>query len=173
MQGLERSALSDRQEPDAHMTLSEVAWPVFREVSVLAPFGAGNPKPLFRISGVTVASMRRFGKEKNHVEVQLVCRETGASLRAFDFSGHPKIFSATPRQASRSPSSGPLSAIRTAAAHIPSCGYRQRVIMYSSSMQKVIIYTLYHNTSCWLRGRPTAAMDYAAGNNLHRWRSAE
>ncbi|MEK7480266.1 MAG: single-stranded-DNA-specific exonuclease RecJ [Patescibacteria group bacterium] len=96
MQGLERSALSDRQEPDAHMTLSEVAWPVFREVSVLAPFGAGNPKPLFRISGVTVASMRRFGKEKNHVEVQLVCRETGASLRAFDFFRAPEDFSATP-----------------------------------------------------------------------------
>src|SRR3989338_5966202 len=96
--GLERSALSDSQEPDAHILLSEVAWPVFREVSILGPFGAGNPKPLFRISGVTVSSLRRFGKEKNHVEVQLVCKETGSSLRAFDFFRAPEDFSATPAE---------------------------------------------------------------------------
>ena len=98
IQGLERAALSDRQEPDAHIILSEVAWPVFKEVSVLAPFGAGNPKPLFRISGVTVSSLRRFGKEKNHVEVQLVCHETGFSLRAFDFFRAPEDFSTTPAE---------------------------------------------------------------------------
>ena len=96
--GLERSAPSDSQEPDAHILLSEVAWPVFREVSILGPFGAGNPKPLFRISGVTVSSLRRFGKEKNHVEVQLVCKETGSSLRAFDFFRAPEDFSATPAE---------------------------------------------------------------------------
>jgi single-stranded-DNA-specific exonuclease len=96
--GLERSAVSGRQEPDAHITLSEVGGTVFRDVSKLGPFGAGNPKPLFRISGVAVSSMRRFGKEKNHVEVQLVCHETGFSLRAFDFFRAPEDFSAPPAE---------------------------------------------------------------------------
>ncbi len=98
IQGLERTALSGTQEPDAHLSLSEVAGPVFKDVSRLGPFGTGNPKPLFRISGVMISSLRRFGKEKNHVELQLVCKETGSSLRAFDFFRAPEDFSATPAE---------------------------------------------------------------------------
>ena len=73
------------REPDADLTLSELAWGLFEEVSRLAPFGIGNPKPLFRVGKNIVTDVRRFGKEKNHVEVMLECRDTGRSARAFQF----------------------------------------------------------------------------------------
>jgi hypothetical protein len=54
----------------------------------------GNPKPVFRIARASIASMRAFGKEKNHVEVALSCFDTGA--RAFDFFRAPNDFTHAP-----------------------------------------------------------------------------
>ncbi len=70
---------------DATVALREISWPLLRDVSRIAPFGAGNPKPVFKIAPVTIVSMKAFGKDKNHLELMLSCPETGASMRAFDF----------------------------------------------------------------------------------------
>ena len=70
---------------DAVVTLREISWPLLRDVAHLAPFGIGNPKPIFRIVRATVTSIKTFGKEKNHLEVMLSSSDTGASMRAFDF----------------------------------------------------------------------------------------
>jgi single-stranded-DNA-specific exonuclease len=70
---------------DAIVTLREISWPLLRDIGRLAPYGIGNPKPVFRISRVTVSSMKAFGKDKNHFEIVLVSPETGTSIRAFDF----------------------------------------------------------------------------------------
>ena len=81
---------------DAIVTLRELSWPLLRDVSRLAPFGIGNPKPIFKISGATVSSVKSFGKEKNHVELMLVCNESTTSMRAFDFFRTSEDFSYTP-----------------------------------------------------------------------------
>lgn len=84
------------REPDARISLSEIAWPLYAEVSRLAPFGAGNSKPVFQIGSVTITDVQRFGKENNHVELMLECRQTGAKARAFDFFKAPADFSHVP-----------------------------------------------------------------------------
>lgn len=71
-------------EHDAPLALRELGAPLFRELSRLAPFGVGNPKPIFR-ARATIAEFRRFGKDKNHIEVSLACEESGARARAYDF----------------------------------------------------------------------------------------
>lgn len=81
---------------DALVTLREVAWPLFKDVSQLAPFGMENPKPVFRITGLRIAGTKQFGKEKNHFEVSLVCATSGATARAFDFFRKPEEFSHLP-----------------------------------------------------------------------------
>jgi len=83
-------------EYDSLLTLSEVGGMLYKDVSMLAPFGMGNPKPVFRIDGATVTGVRRFGRENNHIEVMLECSRTGAASRAFDFFKSPEDFSLAP-----------------------------------------------------------------------------
>ncbi len=78
------------------LTLSEVSGALLKDVSRLAPFGIGNPKPVFLMSGARVIGVKRFGKEGNHVEVLLECRTTGRGMRAFDFFKSPEDFSLCP-----------------------------------------------------------------------------
>jgi single-stranded-DNA-specific exonuclease len=83
-------------EHDSLLTLPDVSTAFFKELSRMAPFGIGNPKPLFLLSNTTIVGVKRFGKESNHVEVMLECRETGVSARAFEFFKAPQDFSFLP-----------------------------------------------------------------------------
>lgn len=89
------------QEPDAELTLSQISTPFFRDLSRLAPFGKGNPKPIFRVRKGVVTFARQFGKEMNHTEVTLVCSETGATCRAFQFFRTPMDFTLAPSPGTR------------------------------------------------------------------------
>ena len=86
-----------RADHDALVTLREISWPLLRDIGRLAPYGIGNPKPVFKIARATVVSMKAFGKEKNHIELMLACPETGTSMRAFDFFRRAEDFSHMPR----------------------------------------------------------------------------
>lgn len=48
--------------------ICEDLWLVLSE---LAPFGTGNPKPIFKIKNADVVSMRQFGKSNDHLEILL------------------------------------------------------------------------------------------------------
>ena len=85
---------ADKDVHDARITLPEITWSLFADVSRLAPFGAENRKPVFLVTGVRVHSVRTFGKEKNHIEVTLAS-DRGA-MRAFDFFKTPENFSHVP-----------------------------------------------------------------------------
>jgi single-stranded-DNA-specific exonuclease len=54
---------------DMKLTLDEVTWNTYRVIESLAPFGEGNPKPLFLFENVEVTATKLFGKEKNHLEL--------------------------------------------------------------------------------------------------------
>jgi len=82
---------------DARASLSEVTPLLFKEVSCLAPFGMGNLKPVFLVTGSTVSAVRTFGRTKNHVEVLLSCARTGATARAFDFFKTAESFTHAPQ----------------------------------------------------------------------------
>ena len=60
---------------DAHISLDDVSWELYRDIERLSPFGTGNPKPLFLIKGARIDSVKSFGKEKNHTEI--VFRDLG------------------------------------------------------------------------------------------------
>ncbi|TSC86931.1 MAG: single-stranded-DNA-specific exonuclease RecJ [Parcubacteria group bacterium Gr01-1014_8] len=94
---IEAATIQKRDEYDATVALSEISFPLFRDVSRLAPFGLGNLKPIFRIPRASIGSVRSFGKEKNHVEVTLSCFATGVTARAFDFFRLPSDFAFAPQ----------------------------------------------------------------------------
>lgn len=83
-------------ETDLIATLRE-AHTLMRDLSLMAPFGIGNVKPLVRFSRVTVSSLKRFGSEKNHVELQLVEAASSVRMRAFQFFKSENDFSCTPK----------------------------------------------------------------------------
>lgn len=83
---------------DARASLSEVTLSLFKEVSSLAPFGIGNPKPVFLISDATISSVRKFGRSNNHIELILSCARTGDTARAFDFFKTPESFTRAPEE---------------------------------------------------------------------------
>lgn len=81
---------------DADISLAGVSWGVLEDLSRIAPFGTGNPKPVFRIARVRVEEVKRFGKEKNHTEIILSSETSRASMRAFDFFVSPESFTHEP-----------------------------------------------------------------------------
>lgn len=54
---------------DAHISLEDISWDLYRDVEKLAPYGVGNPKPLFLLRGAGVEAVKSFGKEGNHTEI--------------------------------------------------------------------------------------------------------
>lgn len=54
---------------DAELSLDDVVWKTYSDIEQLAPFGIGNPKPIFLFKKVIVDTVSYFGKEKNHINV--------------------------------------------------------------------------------------------------------
>lgn len=71
----------------------DLSFSLYENLRVLAPFGIGNEKPLFRMR-IRVDSVRAFGKEGVHTE--LVCSEGDKKIRCFDFFRTPDSFSSAP-----------------------------------------------------------------------------
>jgi single-stranded-DNA-specific exonuclease len=81
------------QVPDADKTLSlsEVNEEIFQAVDALAPFGVGNPKPVFSFPGVTIVKAEQFGKTRNHLKLTLsdLKGAPGKSVQAIAFFATP------------------------------------------------------------------------------------
>ncbi|MFA5987120.1 MAG: single-stranded-DNA-specific exonuclease RecJ [Candidatus Paceibacterota bacterium] len=52
---------------DAKLMLDDVNWKTYSQIEKLAPYGTGNPKPLFLLEGVSAFNTRWFGADGNHV----------------------------------------------------------------------------------------------------------
>ncbi len=54
---------------DEDLKMEDVNEVTYQAIAPLAPFGEGNPKPVFGFKDVTPQSVRRFGKKSEHLEV--------------------------------------------------------------------------------------------------------
>jgi single-stranded-DNA-specific exonuclease len=70
---------------DGEMSLADVTWDTYRMIEKLAPFGTGNPKPLFMFKNVTPTSVRQFGKTRNHLELMFTRDHDRAGAGGADF----------------------------------------------------------------------------------------
>jgi single-stranded-DNA-specific exonuclease len=75
---------------DAELTLEAIDRIFLREQSLLAPFGEGNPKPLYRFKGVTPERVEVFGKAKEHLK--LIFDTRGMAKEAICFFTSPEDF---------------------------------------------------------------------------------
>src|SRR3989344_1133296 len=68
---------------DAALSLSDVTETLLARIEKLAPFGEGNPKPIFLIHDADIAKVAWFGKGEEHLKISFL-RE-GGPLEAVSF----------------------------------------------------------------------------------------
>lgn len=76
--------IKDEVTADAKITFDEVTMDNYKLIEKLAPFGTGNPKPLFLFEGVILYNVKMFGKEFNHLELSFK-NSRGRVVKAIGF----------------------------------------------------------------------------------------
>jgi len=79
------------------ISISDIGENLWNTISPFAPFGMGNPKPIFDIKG-DIKSLRQFGKENNHME--LVLTDGKKDVKAISFFSSPETYKLTNLQTS-------------------------------------------------------------------------
>ena len=69
---------------DAEISFDEVNSENYRLIEKLAPFGTGNPKPLFLFKKAVIENVKMFGKETNHLELTFN-NSRGRAVKAIGF----------------------------------------------------------------------------------------
>lgn len=71
-------------EVDATIPLATVGSELYADLRQLAPFGVGNPEPIFIFSDAKLVSVKQFGKHDDHLEV-IVSDTKGRRFKAVSF----------------------------------------------------------------------------------------
>jgi single-stranded-DNA-specific exonuclease len=74
---------------DHVLKIADIDWPVISDLEMLAPFGVGNPKPVFLFENVKVFEVRRFGKESIHTALRFE-KGSGEIIEAIAFFTTPE-----------------------------------------------------------------------------------
>jgi single-stranded-DNA-specific exonuclease len=75
------------------LELEDVSEDLWHQVALLAPFGVGNEKPLFKLRG-EIKSLRQFGKASNHLELVLADRQR--EIKCISFFSTPDSYRISP-----------------------------------------------------------------------------
>ena len=76
---------------DMILSLGDVNEKTCMQIAALAPFGLGNPKPMFLFHNLTIQTTKQFGKEKNHLEIS-VKDDMGKTCTAMSFFADEDTF---------------------------------------------------------------------------------
>ena len=79
--------ISDESEMiDVELSIDDIDWNLQKDINKLAPFGTGNPKPVFLFKKVSPVSVRRFGKGNEHIEL-IFEKSNSVKIPAISFFG--------------------------------------------------------------------------------------
>ena len=78
-----------KEEFDLELTLSDIDMKNYKEIEKMAPFGMGNPKPVFLFPNVKIENIKKFGKNGSgeHLEISF-SDATGKNKGISFFSNH-------------------------------------------------------------------------------------
>ena len=77
---------------DTSLSTDDIHHLTYADIERLAPFGMDNQKPLFMFQDGVLASVRAFGKQKNHLEL-IVETPSGKNISLIQFFSTPEKFS--------------------------------------------------------------------------------
>ena len=75
---------------DMSLSIDDINDVTYKAIEVLAPFGVGNPKPIFMLENVTPLATKWFGKKNEHFEITYPTSRGGKSLLRQGSVGHVK-----------------------------------------------------------------------------------
>jgi len=78
-------------QADTEADILELTEALVNELSLLEPFGNGNPQPIFKSTDVLVMDHRKMGAESQHVKLK-VRNNDGHSIELLAFSAPPHFF---------------------------------------------------------------------------------
>ena len=73
------------------LCFAEIDLGLAKELQTLAPFGKGNPSPLFATKGIRIDRLDLIGKEKNILRLTLSEPKSGLRLSAISFDGYEPL----------------------------------------------------------------------------------
>jgi single-stranded-DNA-specific exonuclease len=79
---------------DKHFDVDDVSWNTYSVIEKFAPFGVGNPKPLFMFNSIEIHQTSHFGKEKNHLKLEFK-KSDGKIISAIAFFKTSESFEAS------------------------------------------------------------------------------
>ncbi|MDO8424217.1 MAG: single-stranded-DNA-specific exonuclease RecJ, partial [bacterium] len=77
------SSISNTEDAGFIISLNDVGENLWQTVARFAPFGEGNEKPVFKIPQAEIRSVKKFGKEGNHLEVVFNSGANGVKAISF------------------------------------------------------------------------------------------
>ena len=90
----ESATISTDVQVDEVLALDDVTLKLVEDLAMLAPYGVGNPKPIFAFENVTPRKVESFGKAKEHLK--LTFETTGGTLEAIAFFAKAEGFTKAP-----------------------------------------------------------------------------
>lgn len=99
IQALSKTASLEKATPlsfDDSLSLRNVTAETSGFIEQLAPFGTGNPKPVFLFKGLEIIKIKQFGKTQNHIELRV--REKEKIVSAIGFFMTSKSFNGLPEE---------------------------------------------------------------------------
>lgn len=72
---------------DAQVEAGDINWELFDWLSKFEPYGEGNKKSVFLLSGAEIASVRAVGEKEDHLKITLRAQFTNGSIKYFNCIG--------------------------------------------------------------------------------------
>ncbi len=85
------SMTEKKEDSNIEIQIKDVCEDLYKTLSLLAPFGVGNLKPIFRINKAEIKSVRQFGKANDHLELLI-----RPNVKAISFFSTPTTYSLLP-----------------------------------------------------------------------------
>lgn len=79
---------------DSIFSLENLDAEAFAAIESCAPYGIGNPRPLFLFNDITISGVKKFGSEKNHLEL-VFDANSGGAISAVQFFAPPALLETT------------------------------------------------------------------------------
>lgn len=76
----ERKLMADLEIKD----FNEITFEIIEELQLLEPFGLGNPKPIFLIQSAEIQNINTFGKDGNHICINIFHSQNNINAKAFN-----------------------------------------------------------------------------------------
>lgn len=93
----EAAAIVEELQIDEILSLADVTPELLNDLQLLAPYGVGNPKPLFAFTDVTPEQVELFGKGKEHLKLRFAPPH---DIEAIAFFSKPEQFTKSPTSGS-------------------------------------------------------------------------